>query len=196
MDINNKYKKYLDKYKYLFLSVVCLALLSVLMYMSNNNQDMFKKAQEVAAPIKIYEEKDEKNSIEISFTSLNLDEGKLVDVKEKINLATYLQNPEYTLVKEYFNYKGDGKSFSPICNFVEVDKVSVENRVLKIDLISVGEKKYTDEIIEKISKFNNDLKELAVKQTFTQLKNVDSYEITLNKDKLESFSYINKTVSN
>ncbi len=186
--------KNIGKYKNIYLSVGCLAVLSFLMYATGKTPEKFE-AKETTAPIKIYEEEKEVNKIEVMFCCLDLENNKIAEVKEKISLEDYLQNPEKTLVKEYFNYIGNGKIVSPLCNKFKVDDVFLEDGKLRIDLVEVGEKKYKDEILKKVANFSNDLKKLAISETFKQLKNVEEYTITLNGDELEILSYISKIAS-
>lgn len=190
-----KYKNIILKYRYLCLSILCFLVLSFLMYVANAKQDLFESEVAAAPPIDIYKEEKEENKIEVTLTCIDLENMKLVDVKEKISLNKYLQNPEYTLVKAYLNYVGDGKVVSPICNYVELDKAYLDGRKLKIDLVNVGDLKYDEEVTKKISGYSNDSKKLAISQTLRQLKDVDEYEITLNGDKVEILSYVSKIAS-
>lgn len=190
-----KNKVSIEKYKNIFFSVSCLVVLSVLMFITGKSPEKFQSTQTVA-PLQIYDEKKEVNKIEVMFCCLDLENNKLIETKQKINLDKYLQNPEKTLIEEYFNYIGDGKVVSPLCNKVKVDKAVIEDGTLKIDLLEVGESKYNNEIIKKVSEFSNDLKKLAVAETLKQLKNVEGYEVTLNGDELEILSYISKVASN
>ena len=193
--INSKKEKNLGKYKNMFFSISCLAILSLLMITTATSPEDFKSSETVA-PLKIYEEENKVAQIEVNFSCLDLEKNKIVDIKEKVNLDKYIQNPEQVLITEYFNYVGDNTKASPICNKIKIDTVVLDKGVLKVDLLEVGEPKYQGEMLNKVSKFSNDLKKLALAQTLKQLKNVEKYEITLNGDELEILSYIEKVTGN
>ncbi|MEG0073183.1 MAG: GerMN domain-containing protein [Clostridia bacterium] len=177
------------KYKYMYLSVMCLSVLSVLIYMSSNNQEMFATNVQNPKEIGVYAE-DNSNKIEVTFSCIDLSTNKVVDVKEKVDLKKYLENPEFTLVNEYLNYIGIDKIVSPLCNKIVLGDVRIEERTLKIDISNVGEYKYMEATRKKIEAFSNDSKKLACMQTLKQLKNVDQIKFTLDGKEIKDLSYI------
>lgn len=182
-----KFLGFLNKYKFLLISVIFIILSAVIIVISLNRGD--ELLNEISGnsdnnKVGIYESEVKNEKIKICLTYIDIENKKLVEEYREINLMDYIVNEKMVLLEEYIKGSNNPNYISSIPGGTLINKVSTENGITNIDFKEIcGEN-------EKLKDIDNTLRLDSIINTMKQLKEIEKLSFSVDQKKIEKFCNI------